>query len=90
MALFEVVALRSLGICSLLQSNDKLNTCCEEFEASYSNSYYRRCGHIFYNDAGKIMKKKKTSFLSRLNRTEKSKNQRIHSGKGFFGSFDVP
>ena len=59
MALFEVVALQSLGLCELLKSNDTIITCCEEFEASYWNSYYRRCGHIFYNDAGKITKTRK-------------------------------
>jgi len=59
MALFEAVALQSLGRCELLKSNDTINTCCEEFEASYWNNYDRRCGHIFYNDAEKIMKKKK-------------------------------
>lgn len=72
MALFEAVALQSLGLCELLKSNDTINTCCEEFEASYWSSYYKRCGHIFCNDAEKMMKKK--LFLSRLNRSNKSKN----------------
>lgn len=80
MALFEAVTLQPLGRCELLKSNDTINTCCEEFEASYWNNYDRRCGHIFYSDAEKIMKKKKkTSFLSRLNRSIKSQNPRMNS-----------
>ena len=79
MALFEAIALQSLGLCDLLKSNDTINTCCEEFEASYWNSYYRRYGHIFYNDAGKITIKKYTSFLSRLNRSNQSQNPRMES-----------
>lgn len=58
MALFEAVALQSLGLCELLKSNDTINTCCEEFEASYWSSYYKRCGHIFCNDAEKNDEKK--------------------------------